>query len=184
MTISRCFSLLSPLLSLLVLLTIVRATDNKPANNLVDKICKQTSGYSFCVTSLYSDSRTPEADQYTLAFISVGLAYIHANTSQHHISELLSNGSSHDHADQQRLQRCSRDYSNAVSALAMAYNDLNSETFFELADLAGEAARSASDCQAAFKGIPSPPLANRNHDLMGLCEICVAVAKLFTGLLF
>ncbi|KAJ6863852.1 hypothetical protein NC651_034611 [Populus alba x Populus x berolinensis] len=44
----------------------------KDATALVDKVCKQTSSYPFCVRSLYSDSRTPEADEYTLAYISVG----------------------------------------------------------------------------------------------------------------
>lgn len=169
-------------LLLLLLLSIFHASD--AATALVDKVCKQTSSYPFCVRSLYSDSRTPEADEYTLAYISVGVAYNNATSTQHYISDQLRsievNGSSH-HDQQQRLQMCSRGYQRAVSALTMAHNDLDSETFFELARLAAKASSGANDCKAAFKGLPSPTtLAKGNQDLVHLCEICGVVAKLFT----
>ncbi|KAJ6863848.1 cell wall / vacuolar inhibitor of fructosidase 2-like [Populus alba x Populus x berolinensis] len=169
-------------LLLLLLLSIFHASD--AATALVDKVCKQTSSYPFCVRSLYSDSRTPEADEYTLAYISVGVAYNNATSTQHYISDQLRsievNGSSH-HDQQQRLQMCSRGYQRAVSALTMAHNDLDSETFFELARLAAKASSGANDCKAAFKGVPSPTaLAKGNQDLVLLCEICGVVAKLFT----
>ncbi|EEF37199.1 cell wall / vacuolar inhibitor of fructosidase 2 [Ricinus communis] len=163
-----------------LLLLILHSDAAGATTKLVDKVCQQTSSYSFCVNSLYSDSRTPDADEYTLAFISVGLAYANATSTRDHISELLKNH--HDHY-QQPLQRCVRNYNKAISLLAMADNDLNSETFFELADLANQASRAATDCDAAFKGIPSPPLANRNSDLKALCQICGILGKLFTGLL-
>lgn len=167
---------------LLLLLSIFHVSD--AATALVDKVCKQTSSYPFCVHSLYSDSRTPEADEYTLAYISVGVAYNNATSTQHYISDQLRsievNGSSH-HDQQQRLQMCSRGYQRAVSALTMAHNDLDSETFFELARLAAKASSGANDCKAAFKGVPSPTaLAKGNQDLVLLCEICGVVAKLFT----
>ncbi|KAH8486153.1 hypothetical protein H0E87_027575 [Populus deltoides] len=159
-------------LLLLLLLSIFHASD--AATALVDKVCKQTSSYPFCVRSLYSDSRTPEADEYTLAYISVGVAYNNATSTQHYISDQLRsievNGSSH-HDQQQRLQMCSRGYQRAVSALAMAHNDLDSETFFELARLAAKASSGANDCKAAFKGIPSPTaLAKGNQDLVESCK--------------
>jgi hypothetical protein len=67
--------------------------------------------------------------------------------------------------------------------MEMAFNDLDSETFFELARLAGKSG--GNDCQAAFKRIHSPTvLAKGNQDLMNLCEICGVFAKLFTGTLY
>jgi hypothetical protein len=69
--------------------------------------------------------------------------------------------------------------------MEMAFNDLDSETFFELARLAGKASSGGNDCQAAFKRIHSPTvLAKGNQDLMNLCEICGVFAKLFTGTLY
>ncbi|PRQ28171.1 putative pectinesterase inhibitor domain-containing protein [Rosa chinensis] len=147
---------------------------------LVDSVCRKTySSYSFCVESLYSDPRTPTADSYVLAYISFGLAYLNASTTQQHVARLL-NKTAAGHS-QQQLQRCYHDYNKAISALQLAYNDLNSETFFELADLAGVASLAADDCQAALNTTFSP-LTNMNSDLKGLCKICVVVSKLFTGL--
>lgn len=149
---------------------------------LVDAVCRKTySSYSFCVESLYSDPRTPSADSYVFAYISFGLAalaYLNASTTQQHVAHLL-NKSAGGHS--QQLHTCYHDYNKAVSALQLAYNDLNSETFFELADLAAVASLAAHDCQAAFNATFSP-LTNMNRDLKGLCKICVVVSKLFTGL--
>lgn len=155
------------------------STIHEPKTELAIEICKKTSNYTFCVDSLYADPRTPNADRYTLAYITFGLAYINATTTQDYITELLKKKAEKDR--KKRLRRCQRDYNKAVSSLATAYNDLNSETFFELADLACDAARSAKDCQAGFNGTHYDPLGTRNKDLKGLCEICVVVSKLFTG---
>ncbi|XP_050226973.1 uncharacterized protein LOC126676745 [Mercurialis annua] len=149
--------------------------------DLVNKVCKQTRSYSSCVHSLYSDSRTSEADEYTLAYVAVGLAYANASSTRSRISQLLrkNNGNY-----KQPLERCARNYKDAITLLGMADNDLNSETFFEISDLAGNASAAAYDCEAAFRGFRPPlPLGRRNKDLQGLCEICGVVAKLFTGLL-
>ncbi|KAJ9162771.1 hypothetical protein P3X46_022520 [Hevea brasiliensis] len=161
------------LLSLLLLFSILHAASFP--TKIVDKVCKRTSNYSFCVESLYSDSRTPEADQYTLAFVAVRLAYLSASTTRDFITQLLKN------ENQKPLQICIGDYNMAVSAIIMADNDLNSETFFELADLANKAAAAADDCEAAFKGNQSRPLGNKNKDLKGLCEIFGVIGRLFTG---
>ncbi|KAI5330694.1 hypothetical protein L3X38_020820 [Prunus dulcis] len=80
---------------------------------------------------------------------------------------------------QQVLRRCYHDYNKAVSALSSAYNDLNSETFSDLVDWAGAASLAADDCQVVVK-TTYPPLSTMNLDLKRLCEICVAVSKLFT----
>ncbi|KDP29028.1 hypothetical protein JCGZ_16417 [Jatropha curcas] len=162
-------------LSVLLLLTLLHSPSDA-ATKLVDKVCKQTWNYSFCVESLYSDSRAGQADEYTLAFISVGLAYTNATDTRDLISKLLINK-----GKSEPLETCFRDYKKAVSSLEVAYNDLNSETFFVIANLTTQAARSANHCETAFKGNEWRPLGNRNKDLMGLCEICGIVAELFTG---
>ncbi|KAJ6909021.1 sucrose-phosphatase 2-like isoform X1 [Populus alba x Populus x berolinensis] len=169
-------------LAFLVCFIIVHASPaaaDKPTE-LVDKVCNQTSNYTFCVEALYSDSRAPDADSYTLAFISFGLAYSNANNARdYYIAELLKNTSGQDYHF--RLETCRHDYLRAVSKLGEAYNDLNSETFFGLAELAGIASRASDHCRDAFKGISSPPLGSRNGDLKRLCEIGATIAKLFTG---
>lgn len=146
---------------------------------LVLHVCRRTSDYAFCVESLYSDLHTSNAaDAYQLAYVPFRLAYLNATATQHHIATLLKHSSSP--GQSQRLRQCSRDYEKATSALERAFNDLDSETFFELADFAGVAAHSAADCQAASKGTYTS-LAVMNENLKGLSEICNVVAKLFSA---
>jgi pectinesterase inhibitor-like protein len=144
---------------------------------LVKHICNQTSNYTFCVDSLYSDPRTPAAEAYVLAYVSFRLAYLNATATQDRIAVLLKHAAS---GQSQHLHRCNHDYKKATSALEQAYIDLDSETFFELADLAGAAAHAADDCQATFMGTDYTSLATMNKNLKGLSEICVVVSKLFT----
>ncbi|XWS34412.1 hypothetical protein CRYUN_Cryun21dG0036300 [Craigia yunnanensis] len=154
------------------------ATSNQ-TNKLVDKVCKQTSNYTFCVKALYSDPRTPAADAYTLAYVSFGLAYLNATATQKHIAKLLKINTTTP-VSHKSLKICQHDYHKAVSALKEAYNDLNSETFFQLAKLAAHAAAAADDCQSAFRGTHYKPLATMNAYLKALSNICVVVSKLFT----
>ncbi|XP_061344312.1 cell wall / vacuolar inhibitor of fructosidase 2-like [Gastrolobium bilobum] len=146
---------------------------------LVHEVCSKTSNYSFCIESLYSDPHTPESDQYGLAYVAFRLAYLNATGTSDYIKKLLKKANSSSY--RMHLQRCDRDYKKAVSAIETAYNDLNSETFFELADLAGVASHGAEDCQATFLGSLHSPLDFMNNALKGLCEICVVISKLFTG---
>ncbi|KAJ8747327.1 hypothetical protein K2173_013131 [Erythroxylum novogranatense] len=181
MTIFQHLSHIPPLLILFPLFTILYASD-VASNKLVKKVCDQTSDHSFCINSLYSDSRTPGADDYTLAFVSVGLAYANATATRDYLNSLPSKPSSSYGGDDghQGLIRCSRDYSKAVSALLTAYNDLNSESFFELANLAGDCVNAVNDCEAAVQGITPSPMGKRNGDLKGLCDVFAVVIKSFT----
>ena len=147
---------------------------------LVQSVCRHTSNYTFCASTLAADPRTPSADSYALAFVAFEIAYKNASATRAAASALLRRAGA-DVSRRQSLERCGAEYDGAVAALEMAYNDLNSETFFELADLAGEASRRAGKCDAAFKGVKDRPLAGRNKALKALCEICVAVSKLFKG---
>lgn len=159
------------------------ATSSIQPTKLVDEVCHSTSSFSLCVESLYTDPRTPSANRYVLAYISFRLAFLNASSSQDHIAKLLKHTKAKAKAKagptQQVLRRCYHDYSKAVSALSSAYNDLNSETFSELVDWAGAASLAADDCQLVVK-TTYPPLTTMNLDLKRLCEICVAVSKLFT----
>ncbi|OVA19705.1 Pectinesterase inhibitor domain [Macleaya cordata] len=123
---------------------------------LVNSICNQTTNYKFCVDALYTDPRAPNADQIVLAYISFGLAYTNATNTQAYIKDLV------------------------VSALEEAYNNLNSETYFDLGKLAGDAAHAAVDCQHTFKPRHSP-LTRRNKDVRQLCAISAVISTFFTS---
>lgn len=152
--------------------------DKSKSSGLANEICKKTSNYAFCVNSLSADPRTPRADPLTLAYITFGLAYDNASSTNDYIAHLLKKEEAV-HGHKQRLWRCKLDYNKAISSLATAWNDLNWDSYPELAGLARDAAHFAEDCQAALKGTHSRPLKTRNKDLNGLCEICVVVSRMF-----
>ncbi|XP_027338242.1 cell wall / vacuolar inhibitor of fructosidase 2-like [Abrus precatorius] len=152
---------------------------NNNVTKLVDEVCGKTSNYTFCIESLYSDPNASESDSYGLAYVAFRLAYLNATNTRDYIRKLLNKATSSQY--RMHLQRCAFDYEKAISAIETAYNDLNSETFFELADLAGVASHGAEDCQATFRGTHHCPLCFMNNALEGLCQICVVISKLFTG---
>ncbi|XP_058202714.1 cell wall / vacuolar inhibitor of fructosidase 2-like [Rhododendron vialii] len=169
--------------------TLVSPTSSYAKNptKLVESVCKNTTTYAFCVDSLYSDPRTPTADAYVLAFVSFDLAYANATSAEAYVRALLGRrhrrGSSRRDEYSRLLERCDRLYGEAVSALALALNDLDSETYSELASYAADSARKAGDCQAAFRGTAfHSPLTRMNRDLRGLAGICIIVSHLFTAL--
>ncbi|KAL5769382.1 hypothetical protein ACOSQ2_016165 [Xanthoceras sorbifolium] len=143
-----------------------------PTTLLVDQVCNKTNNYTFCFNALYTDPRTPEADSYTLAYISFGLSYNTATDTLRRITELLNNATAHH--NRRGLKRCQKDYNEAVAALGSALNDLNSETFFTLPGYANTTSRSAEDCEAHYKPLVSTTIKS-------LCDICVVVANLFNG---
>ncbi|KAK0594756.1 hypothetical protein LWI29_000168 [Acer saccharum] len=148
------------------------ADDQTTTNNttqLVDRVCNKTNNYTFCVKALYTDPRTPDADTYTLAYISFGLAYNTATNTRRRITHLLKNNATTD-----GLKRCLKDYNKAIEALGSGLNDLNSETFFTLPGYANTTSRSAEDCEAHYKPLLS-------ITIKSLCQICVVVANLFNG---
>ncbi|CAN0890934.1 Cell wall / vacuolar inhibitor of fructosidase 2 [Linum grandiflorum] len=166
-------SFLLPLLLLLLLISIAAAAPTK----LVDELCKKTTAYALCVESLYLDPRTPDADRTTMAFISVGLAYQNATGTRTYISGLSGGG----RVGRERLKRCGSDYDVAITKMERAYNDLNSETYYGLAELANEAADAAKNCQAVFAQSTWQPMGNRNRVLAVLCEVIAVIGKSFTG---
>lgn len=151
----------------------------KKPTELVKSICKNTTIYTFCVDALYSDPRTPTADAYVLSFISFDLAYLNATSTRAYIQTLLSRGS---RRDSKLLKRCDRFYGEAVQALALALNDLDSESYSELASYAADSARKARDCQAGFRGRDTDhsPLTRMNRNLRGLAKICIVISNIFT----
>ncbi|KAK7246051.1 hypothetical protein RIF29_40909 [Crotalaria pallida] len=141
-------------------------------NKLVDEVCAKTSDYSFCIESLYSDSRTAKADHITLAYVSFDLAYHNAtDTSNYIVENLIKKATSED--DRIRLTKCADDYEEAELELATAHNDLDSETYDALADYGGKASFAVERCQANTKGTTHSKLYSRNNDFKGLCEIFI-----------
>lgn len=168
------------LLLLLLFCSYFSSSHSKNPTELVKKICKNTTTYGFCVNSLYSDPRTPTADAYVLAFISFDLAYANATRTNAHVQALLSREKNPDF--RRLLKSCEKLYGEAVSALALALNDLDSETYSELASYAGDSAREAGECQKGFRGTRfRSPFTQMNRDLRGLAGICIVVSNLFTS---
>ncbi|KAF9619863.1 hypothetical protein IFM89_009645 [Coptis chinensis] len=139
-------------------------------------------GFLSPILVFLSSCSYPDVDNYLLAYISFGLAYINATDTSSQITLLLKNATTvRDEYLIAGLTKCGRSYKMAISATEEAYNDLNSETYSNLRDLASVAAQSAANCEGALNGTARPSLlTRRNKGLRGLCEICVVISNLFT----
>ncbi|KAJ0082487.1 hypothetical protein Patl1_09633 [Pistacia atlantica] len=171
------FHRLLSILSFIFIFSLISQADHHDSatintTKLVVQVCNQTSNYTFCVEALYTDPRTPDADRYSLAYVSFGLAYVNATTTQDRITKLLKNATTVH--DRDGLQTCQSDYKKAINALQSAFNDLDSETFFTLSGLANDTAKAAAHCQTHY-----PPLTSKTKELNHLSEICIAISKSF-----
>ncbi|XP_057432870.1 pectinesterase inhibitor 8-like [Lotus japonicus] len=160
------------------------ASSRNNATPLVDQVCANTSNYSFCTETLYSDPHTRDADRFGLAAVAFHLAYLNATATKDYIDNLLKKNSTSKSQYHKDLQKCASDYKKAVSAIGAACDDLNSESYYDLADYVGVASHRADDCQHALKGKHDSLLNSMNNDLKGLCEICVVISKLFNTIGF
>lgn len=151
----------------------------QPTSELVESVCQNTTIYAFCVDALYSDPRTPTIhDPYNLAYISFTLASINASDARLYMQTLLKSSSSRLEYSK-LLRRCVQLYGEAEVTLGQAFNDMNSEDYYDLGSYAADSARNARDCQAAFRSRASDSrLSRMNRDFLGLTEICIVVSNL------
>lgn len=166
----------------------ISSTAGKKLNKLVDSICNQTPNHKFCVDAIYTDPRASEADIILLAYISFGLAYTNATnilsfiTDHHLLVDNQKNGSHGSPALAEGLKQCSLDYKKAVTALEVALNDLDSDTY-DLEESAGVLAQSAVHCEHSLKPTMTissslhSQLTRRNRDLKLLGGICSVISS-------
>ncbi|KAL2475799.1 Cell wall/vacuolar inhibitor of fructosidase 2 [Abeliophyllum distichum] len=157
----------------------IYANSDVNSTQLATQVCKNTTNFSFCQASVYSDPRAPVADRYVLSYIAFGLAYKNATNTSDYIDFTLKSikeGAKPEIIE--ALQKCQGDYKEAIRALSEALNNLDSETFYGLDKLSLDVENSARSCEAGFQG--HSPISEKNQNLINLSNICYVVSKLFT----
>lgn len=100
------------------------------SSELATQVCKNATNFSFCQAAVYSDTRAPEADRYLLSYIVFGLEYKNATNTSDCIDVSLESMEGHAKLEIiEAMQKCQRDYEEAIQAISEALNDLDSETF-------------------------------------------------------
>ncbi|XP_047313060.1 uncharacterized protein LOC124916391 [Impatiens glandulifera] len=158
-------------------------TPPPPSSILLTSVCRNTTDYNFCFDSLSSSdprAATATADPIELAYASFRLAYSKATATKAYIDDHLLKSSSSSEAASNPLHRCSGFYEEAMEALEAAYGDLDSESYYWLAELAGVAGKKVADCNKSFirRKVPTP-LSRMIRDLKNLCQICLVISNLF-----
>lgn len=170
------------LLSVLVVMSI-SVHPSCAVTELVDKVCKQTSNYTFCRDVLNADPRTrnPESDLVILAYAAFKSAYDTAINTRDYIGSLL-NSTDGPILLQKSLRRCQADYKRAAEKLLEGYDCLDSETYDIIDELADEAARKVNDCQTGLDGTAPPPaLTEKNRVQKDLCQIGAVIGRLINN---
>lgn len=139
---------------------------------LLGDICAATEDPDFCTAVLSADPRTPYADLFGLASVSMNLAIINATDTQKCITEFYMIA----YPDQTvQLQACSSDYQVIIANLKLVGNNLLDYGNSKVADkkLVEDVMHHITECENQFSSchvIPSP-LAGRNKIVTNLVNI-------------
>ncbi|XP_072963303.1 putative invertase inhibitor [Typha angustifolia] len=134
----------------------------------VEETCRSVADfvdYTFCLTSLQTDPRSPSADRSGLALVSVELSLVNATSTKSTIDTLLKNAT--EPSIKTGLQACSLIYSQAIGALKSMADLVETKEFHAAKELNRVPINVGNFCQDALpaaKPGDSPPLVKENSD--------------------
>ncbi|KAI3817605.1 hypothetical protein L1987_11401 [Smallanthus sonchifolius] len=180
MVSSSFFSRFLPLMILTISCT--QNPSNLFANgdiNLIQKTCKTTKFYDLCISSLQSDSTSPQADTKGLAIIIAKQAMANATSTNSILSSNILLKNTNDTLMKRVLKQCADWYSAAGASLQSSIQDLGSELY----DYAYMHVMAASDyaksCRNAFKRYPNlvypPEISAREEGLKHFCDMIMGI---------
>lgn len=164
---------------LLLLLTISCPFFANGDTNLIQKTCKTTKFYDLCLSSLQSDSTSPQADTKGLAIIMAKVAMANATSTNSYLSSNVLVKKTNDTLMKKVLKQCADRYMAAGTSLQNSVEDLSSELY----DYAYMHVMAASDyanaCHNAFKRHPNlvypSEIATREEVLKHICDVVMGI---------
>ncbi|KAE8694938.1 Squalene monooxygenase [Hibiscus syriacus] len=146
--------------------------------HLIQKTCKTTKYYDFCVSTLKSDPTSVDSDTKGLVVILVGVATANATATSTFLSSESLNATK-DTALKEVLKECSHKYAYASDALRASAQDLASE-FFDYANMHVMAAADYPNaCHNMFRRHPKliypKEVARREDVLKHLCDVILDI---------
>ncbi|XP_077250608.1 cell wall / vacuolar inhibitor of fructosidase 2-like [Tasmannia lanceolata] len=155
--------------------SIARVSVKDATPPLVDKVCKPTQYYDFCVQSLDSDPRAPTADLVVLSMISLDLMKRNATDTMAIISDMV--GKEMDPVLKQKLSACFDMYAQSLDDIRLAFDALNSKSYTKVSNLAAKVNTQAYVCEGTFKEPPirGSPLTINNENLAHLGSIATTI---------
>ncbi|KAK9064058.1 hypothetical protein SSX86_017930 [Deinandra increscens subsp. villosa] len=185
---SSSSSSLSPFLPLLILT--ISFTQNPTSfvngdTNLIQKTCKTTKFYDLCISSLQSDSTSPQADTKGLAIILAKLAMANATNTNSFLSSNFLTKTTNDTITKSVLKQCADRYSAAGASLQSAVQDLGSELYDYAYMHVMAASDYANSCRNAFKRYPKlvypPEIGGREEGLKRFCDVIMGIIDSLAG---
>lgn len=146
--------------------------------NLIQKTCKTTKFYDLCMSSLQSDSTSPQADTKGLAIIMAKFAMANATSTNSYLSSnvLVKNNGA---LAKKVMKQCADRYLSASTSLQNAVQDLGSEMYDYAYMHVMAVSDFANSCHNAFKRNPSlvypPEIAAREDGLKHICDVLMGI---------
>lgn len=175
---SSCFSLVSLLLVLLLLITPSFAgLSLMVTKQEINDICSKTSNPSFCSQVLNSDPRVATADLPGLAQISIDIGHAKALDTFKYIKSLLKQVLPQDPSLHERYLSCSENYDEAIDNFEMAEGAVSARSYAGAKSAISGALTQADTCNDDLQGSPPDPsqLHQRNQNILNLCNIIFAI---------
>ncbi|GFQ02766.1 pectinesterase inhibitor [Phtheirospermum japonicum] len=173
LTIFCCFILSPPFISL------ADAARYKVKAQLATQVCRNTTDFSFCLKTIYSDPRAPTADRIVLAYIAFGNAYLNSSNTQTQIQLKITDAENGKSDVLDGLKSCMGHYTKAIGALSQGAGKLGLGSYYGFDKLSIEAQSHVRDCEKGFNATIGSPMTKENVDVIKLTNICNVVAQLF-----
>lgn len=187
-TIMTQFYILELIIILPMLLTISHLSQHSDASLIqpnadqtqLDEICRQSEDYDFCFKTLDADRRTPAADRYGLALLSIAINIDIIQATSDRIIEIIKTVS--DSVDKQRIEVCQKDYADALGMFQAAYKSSSERSYWEALEHLREGTDKAIDCEAVYRRsspIRESPTTGENHNVVKLAGITLIIINPF-----
>uniref|UniRef100_A0A7N2QYB6 Pectinesterase inhibitor domain-containing protein n=1 Tax=Quercus lobata TaxID=97700 RepID=A0A7N2QYB6_QUELO len=119
----------------------------------LEKICKKSTDYDLCSSTLRSDPRTYTVNPHGLALISISINTNLVQTTLDQIPGILNTLT--DPLDETRLQNCQTDFNEALVKFNAAYAAASSTSYTEATNLLTEAALKSVECENEYSSSSS-----------------------------
>ncbi|GMJ01011.1 pectin methylesterase inhibitor 5 [Hibiscus trionum] len=139
---------------------------------LIERICKQSQDYSFCMSTLGNDPRSGTADLRGLAMISTSLSIIKIQDTLSRLPDIIKQTT--DPLAIRRLGVCQTDYDGSLVNFKGAYNATSNNAFYDAIDFVRNGTNQVIDCHNIFRRegpIATSPIAGDDINVFKLSEL-------------
>ncbi|KAL4385257.1 hypothetical protein GQ457_15G020760 [Hibiscus cannabinus] len=139
---------------------------------LIERICKQSQDYGFCMSTLGNDPRSGTADLRGLALISTSLSIIQIQDTLSRLPDIIKQST--DPLPIHRLGVCQTDYNGSLVNFQGTYKAISDNGYYVAIDFVRNGTNQVIDCHNIFRRegpIATSPIAGDDMNVFKFAEL-------------